>query len=169
MTIFNNINENTMKTKVYLLLSILCMAFTMSSCLKDDYLVDWDDAKPVIELPYTKHTQSSTVTAGMEVSFKLYVNYTIADWRNQKEDIVVGLSVDESQVGTSTLLPASTYTLPATMTIVKQSQLAETELKINTTGLEKGTYALPVIIKNVPTGYTISGNFGMVLFKVVIK
>lgn len=158
-----------MKTKVYSFLSILFITLTMSSCLKDDYLVNWDDAKPVIELPYTKHTTSTSVTAGTEVSFKLYVNYTIADWRNQNEDIVVGLSIDESQVGTSTLLPASTYTLPATMTIVKQSQLAETELKINTTGLDKGTYALPVIIKSVPAGYTISGNFGMMLFKIVIK
>ena len=50
-----------------------------------------------------------------------------------------------------------------------QSQLAETELVINTTGLKQGTYALPVIIKSVPSGYTISGNFGMMLFKVVIK
>lgn len=158
-----------MKTKVYLLLSILCMAFTMSSCLKDDYLVDWDDAKPVIELPYTRHTQSTTVTAGTEVSLKLYVNYTIADWRNQKEDIIVELGIDANKVGTSILLPASTYTLPATMTIAKQTQLAETELKINTTGLEKGTYALPVIIKSVPAGYTISGNFGMMIFKVTIK
>lgn len=158
-----------MKTKVYLLLSILCMAFTMSSCLEDDYLVDWDDAKPVIELPYTRHTQSTTVTAGTEVSLKLYVNYTIADWRNQKEDITVELGIDASKVGTSILLPASTYTLPATMTIAKQTQLAETELKINTAGLEKGTYALPVIIKSVPAGYTVSGNFGMMLFKVIIK
>lgn len=158
-----------MKTKVYLLLSILCMAFTMSSCLEDDYLVDWDDAKPVIELPYTRHTQSTTVTAGTEVSLKLYVNYTIADWRNQKEDITVELGIDASKVGTSILLPTSTYTLPATMTIAKQTQLAETELKINTAGLEKGTYALPVIIKSVPAGYTVSGNFGMMLFKVIIK
>lgn len=158
-----------MKTKVYLLLSILCMAFIMSSCLEDDYLVDWDDAKPVIELPYTRHTQSTTVTAGTEVSLKLYVNYTIADWRNQKEDITVELGIDASKVGTSILLPASTYTLPATMTIAKQTQLAETELKINTAGLEKGTYALPVIIKSVPAGYTVSGNFGMMLFKVIIK
>lgn len=158
-----------MKTKVYLLLCLAIMALTMSSCLKDDYLVDWDDAKPVIELPYTKHTTSTSVIAGTEVSFKLYVNYTIADWRNQNEEIVVGLGIDESQVGTSMLLPASTYTLPATMTIAKQTQLAETELKINTTGLEKGTYALPVVLKSVPTGYTISGNFGMMLFKVIIK
>lgn len=158
-----------MKTKVYLLLSILYMTFTMSSCLEDDYLVDWDDAKPVIELPYTRHTQSTTVTAGTEVSLKLYVNYTIADWRNQKEDITVELGIDASKVGTSILLPASTYTLPATMTIAKQTQLAETELKINTAGLEKGTYALPVIIKSVPAGYTVSGNFGMMLFKVIIK
>lgn len=158
-----------MKTKTYLMISMLVMALAMTSCLKDDYLVDWDDAKPVIELPYTRHTTSTTVTAGTEVTFPLYVNYTIADWRNQNEDIVVGLGIDESQTGTSRLLPASTYTLPQTMTIAKQKQLAETQLKINTAGLEKGTYALPVIIKSVPAGYTISGNFGMVLFKVVIK
>ena len=136
-----------MRTKAYLLL-VMFIALTMSSCLKDDYLVDWEDAKPVIEL---------------------YVNYTIADWRNQHEDIVVGLDIDESKVGTSTLLPSSCYTLPTTMTILKQTQLAETELVINTTGLKQGTYALPVIIKSVPSGYTISGNFGMMLFKVTIK
>lgn len=158
-----------MRTKTYLILSMLFIALAMTSCLKDDYLVDWDKAKPVIELPYTKHTASTTVTAGEDVSFKLFVNYTIADWRNQNEDIVVGLGIDESQIGTSILLPASTYNLPATMTITKQTQLAETELKINTTGLASGTYALPVVIKSVPAGYTISGNFGMMLFKVVIK
>lgn len=157
-----------MRTKAYLLL-VMFIALTMSSCLKDDYLVDWEDAKPVIELPYTKHTTSKAVRAGEEVRFKLYVNYTIADWRNQHEDIVVGLDIDESKVGTSTLLPSSCYTLPTTMTILKQTQLAETELVINTTGLKQGTYALPVIIKSVPSGYTISGNFGMMLFKVTIK
>lgn len=159
-----------MKTKVYSLLSALFIVLSMTSCLDDDYLVNWDDAKPVIELPYTKHTASTTVAAGTNAIFKLYVNYTIADWRNQKDDIVVGLGIDEKQIGTSTLLPASCYTLPTTMTIVKQTQLAETELKINTTGLTKGkTYALPVAIKSVPAGYTISGNFGIMVFKVVIK
>ncbi|WP_455665373.1 DUF1735 domain-containing protein [Phocaeicola sp.] len=158
-----------MRTKRYFILSMLFIALTMTSCLKDDSLVNWDNAKPVIELPYTKHNTSTTVTAGTEVTFPLYVNYTIADWRNQNEDIVVGLGIDESQIGTTILLPASTYNLPATMTITKQTQLAETELKINTTGLASGTYALPVVIKSVPAGYTISGNFGMMLFKVVIK
>lgn len=158
-----------MKTKAYSLLFALFITLCMTSCLDDEYLVNWDDAKPVIELPYTKHTASMTVAAGADATFKLYVNYTIADWRNQKDDIVVGLGIDEKQVGTSTLLPASCYTLP-TMTIAKQTQLTEAELKINTVGLTKGTtYALPVIIKSVPSGYTISGNFGLMVFKVTIK
>lgn len=159
-----------MKAKLYFLLIMACMAFTLSSCLNDDPVDDFTKVKPVIELPYaSSHSSTYTASKGEEVTFKLMVNYTIADWRNQNDEIVVGLEVDESRVGNNKLLPASTYTLPATMTIAKKTQLTTTNLVVKTAGLAAGKYTLPVVIKSVPTGYIISGNFNYALFIVTVK
>lgn len=158
-----------MKTKIYSLLLIVMMAFTNVSCLEDEYLVDWDKMGIVIELPYAKHYVQKTVTQGSDAVFDLMVNYTIADWRNQNESIQVGLGVDEAYLGSYKLLPASAYTLPSSLTIEPQTQLTTVPLTVKTTDLEKGTYGLPVVITNVPNGYTLSGNFNYVLFRVVVK
>lgn len=159
-----------MKTKLYSLLIIVCMTLSLPACLNDDPVDDFSGIKPVIELPYvTSHGSTMTSTGGKEVTFKLMVNYTIADRRNQNDEIVVGLDIDESLVGNDKLLPASCYSLPTTLTIAKQTQLATTELKVSTAGLEAGKYTLPVVIKSVPEGYTISGNFNYVRFTVTVK
>lgn len=159
-----------MKAKLYSLVIIVCMAFAFSSCLKDDVADDFTSVKPVIELPYaSSHSSNFTAQAGQDATFKLMVNYTIADWRNQNDEITVGLGVDESRKGNNTLLPASTYTLPATMTIAKQTQLATTDLVVKTTGLAPGKYVLPVVLKSVPAGYIMSGNFNYALFIVTVK
>lgn len=159
-----------MKTKLYSLLFIVCMTLSLSSCLNDDPVDDWSKVKPVIELPYAvNHGDTDFGTAGTEFVFKLMVNYTIADWRKQNDNIVVELGIDESLIGKNKLLPAYTYTLPASMTIAPQTQLTTTELKINSTGLEPGKYTLPVVIKNVPKGYIISGNFGHALFTITVQ
>ncbi len=159
-----------MKTKIYFFLMMTCMTLLLPSCLKDEPLDDFSGVKPVIELPYvSSHSSTATSSKGEDVTFQLMVNYTIIDWRDQNEDIVVGLGVDESLVGNNTLLPASAYTLPATMTIAKQTQLTTTDLKVSVTGLAAGKYSLPVVIKSVPEGYTISGNFNYALFIVTVR
>lgn len=159
-----------MKAKLYFLLIMACMTLALSSCLNDDPVDDFTKVKPVIELPYaSSHSSTITTKAGQDVTFKLMVNYTIADWRNQNDEIVVGLGVDESRVGNNKLLPASTYTLPATMTIAKQTQLTTTNLVVKTAGLAPGKYTLPVVIKSVPAGYTMSGNFNYALFIVTVQ
>ena len=159
-----------MKAKLYSLLMMICMAFALSSCLKDDVVDDFTTVKPVIELPYvSSHSSTFTCNAGQDATFKLMVNYTIADWRDQHDEIVVGLGVDESRKGSNKLLPASAYTLPSTMTIAKQTQLTTTDLVVKTTGLVAGKYVLPVVIKSVPAGYTMSGNFNYALFIVTVK
>lgn len=158
-----------MKTKIYSLLLIVMMAFTNVSCLEDEYLVDWDKMGIVIELPYAKHYVQKTVNQGADATFDLMVNYTIADWRNQNETIQVGLGVDETYLDGYKPLPASAYTLPSSLTIEPQTQLTTVPLIVKTTGLEKGTYGLPIVITNVPNGYTLSGNFNYVLFRVVVK
>ena len=159
-----------MKAKIYLLPIIICMVLLLSSCLKDEPLDDFSGIKPVIELPYaSSHSSTTTCSKGEDVTFKLMVNYTITDWREQNDEIVVGLGIDEGLVGKNTLLPASAYTLPANMTISKQTQLATTDLIVSTTGLAVGKYTLPVIITSVPEGYTISGNFNYALFTVTVR
>lgn len=159
-----------MKTKIYSLLLIVLVAFTNVSCLEDEYLVDWDKMGIVIELPYPKHYVQKTVSQGTDATFDLMVNYTIADWRNQNETIQVGLGMDESYLESGyKLLPASTYTLPSSVTIEKQKQLVSVPLTVKTTDLEKGKYGLPIVITNVPAGYTKSGNLDYVVLRVVVN
>ena len=147
-----------------------CITLLLPSCLKDDPLDDFSGVKPVIELPYaSSHSSTTTSSNGKDVTFKLMVNYTIADWREQNDEIVVGLGVDKSLVGNNTLLPASAYTLPANMTIVKQTQFTSIDLNVSVAGLAAGKYTLPVVITSVPTGYTISGNFNYVLFILTVR
>jgi hypothetical protein len=48
--------------------------------------------------------------------------------------------------------------------------LTTVPLTVKTTDLEAGkTYGLPVVITNVPNGYTKSGNFNYVVFRIVVK
>lgn len=159
-----------MKTRIYSLLLIVLMAFTNVSCLEDEYLVDWDKMGIVIELPYPKHYVTKTVKQGTDAVYDLMVNYTIADWRNQNETIQVGLAMDETYLESGyELLPASTYTLPTSVTIEKQKQLVTVPLTVKTAGLEKGKYGLPVVITTVPDGYTKSGNLNYVVFRLTVN
>ena len=159
-----------MKTKIYSLLLIVLMAFTNVSCLEDEYLVDWDKMGFVIELPYQKHYVQKNAIKGTDVVFDLMVNYAYKQWRDQNESIQVGLGVDEAYLDGYELLPASAYTLPSSLTIEPQTLLTTVPLTVKTTDLEKGkTYGLPIVITSVPNGYTLSGNFNYVLFRVVVK
>lgn len=159
-------------------ISILClslMAFGSVSCLKDDPIVDWDDIKYVIELPYKSHYLLDTKPVDDKVNFQLMVNYAIDDAAKIKTDIPVQLGVDESLVAVYnagsatkyTLLPASAYTLPSDVVIRAGNRLWQQTMTVNTSGLDKGgRYILPVRIVGVPEGYTISGNFGHVYLRI---
>ncbi len=154
---------------------VICTLISLSSCLKDESLVDWSAMKFVIELPYSNHYLTETLVVPTEnVVFDLMVNYTIPDKKDNKEDITVVLAVDESLVKTYNeenlsdyeLLPASTYTIPE-IVIEKGTQLTSKDFEINTSVLVPGRhYILPVVIRSVPDGYTISGNFGHVYLRI---
>lgn len=168
----------TMK-KALLYLSLAVTALCSVSCLNDDPLIDWSDIKYVIELPYNSHYQLiQNVDQGEELEFELWVNYTIDYASKVEEDIPVTMGVNEALVetynSTSTtkyeLLPAGCYDLPQTLTIKKGTQLVEDKVTVRTDNLKPGgRYILPVIIANVPEGYTISGNFGHLYLRVNMK
>ena len=176
-----------MKNKILSFLFMVVTAFSTTSCLEDEYLFDYDNMTPVIELPYVNHYLNLSYKAGStSVSSKLYVNYSIADWRDINEEIPVTLDIDQSLLSGAELLPASAYnlTFPLTMTIMKASDIDPTDrdklnnqsateiLNINLTdpALESGKkYGLPVRIVNAPSNYVISGNFNTMVFYVTIQ
>lgn len=177
-----------MKSKIISYILFICSVFTMTSCLNDDYLYDYENQKPVIELPYVNHSMNLTYKKGStSVTTPLYVNYSIADWRNINEEIPVTVGIDESSLPNGTkMLPASSYnlTFPLTLTIKKASdidptdrsklnnQSAQTDLTIDLTNSELvsgETYALPLIIESAPSQYTLSGNFNKMVFTITIS
>ncbi len=160
--------KNILKRTVLLLLTSASLLLT--SCLKDEPLINWDDAIYVIELPYKSHyLLKQKIEQGTEVEYDFMVNYTINDVDKMTEDIPVKLAVDESLVDTWNsantskyeLLPAGTYTLPTDATLTKGNRIWNGQVVINTESLEAGgKYMLPIVIDNVPDKYVISGNFG---------
>ena len=186
------INMTDMKTNIILFLCLIIFPWLASSCLDDEYLYDFENQKPVIELPYVNHALTLNYTEGAEsISTPLYVNYSIADWRNIDEEIPVEVSVDEALLPEgSRLLPASSYNLvfPLIMTIKKasdvdpsdrgeetgklnnQSAMETLTIDLRDPGLVSGeTYALPLRITDAPSRYTISGNFDTMVFEVTIR
>lgn len=177
-----------MKSKTISFFLFICTAFLTTSCLEDEYLYDFDNQKPVIELPYVNHSLSLTYKAGQtSVATPLYVNYSIADWRNIHEEIPVVVGIDESLLpGGTEILPSSSYNLafPLTMTIRKASDVDPTDrTKLNNQSAQENltidltdkrltpgkTYALPVRIESAPSQYTVSGNFNTMVFLITIK
>lgn len=111
----------------------------------------------------------------------------IANWRNIKEQIPVVVDVDPSRLPAGTvMMPASAYDVkfPCTVTIQDaetaeknynredynlQKMYQDITFNFADPALENGkTYALPIAIKSVPAGYTISGNFGYMIFQVAM-
>ncbi|WP_455632438.1 DUF1735 domain-containing protein [Parabacteroides sp.] len=177
-----------MKSKIISSLLFVCTVFLMTSCLDDDYLYDFDNQKAVIELPYVNHSLSlSYKTGDASVTTPLYVNYSIADWRDINEEIPVVVGIDESLLPSGAkMLPASSYNLkfPLTMTIKKASDIDPTDReKLNNQSAQENltinlkdknqvvgeTYALPLHIESAPSQYTVSGNFNTMVFLVTIK
>ena len=163
-------------------LCLVTMVFSLTSCLKDDPVVEWDQMKSVIELPYNRHYLSySKLVPGDIQPFDLMVNYTIPYASDNYEDIVVNLGVDESLVDeyNSTLsshskkyvlLPSSACNLPSQITILKGTRLWKQEIQVDTKDLEPGVYyLLPIVIKSVPEPYIISGNYGHLFVRIKMQ
>lgn len=183
MSNFKIDNSMKMLKQTILILSLSLMAFGSVSCLKDTPLVDWDDIKFVIEMPYDRSSHSvasSNVKQGSTVNFDLMVNYAIDYASKIQGEVPVQIGVDESLVATYNaslaasakkyvLLPASAYTLPTQAVLSASQSLWKQTLSINTSGLQPGEYyILPVRILSVPEGHTISGNFGHVYFRILM-
>ena len=140
------------------------VSLTITSCLKDDAFIEWDDAVYVIELPYTKHyLLKQNIKPDTQVEFDLMVNYSIDTESKMTEDIPVTLGVDESIAGRYSaykVLPSSAYTLPSEIVITKGERLWSGKIAVNTAGLKPGgKYQIPIVIKDAPDDYVVSGNF----------
>src|SRR5574344_1763897 len=129
---------------LFTLVSIICL-FGTTSCLKDYPIIDWGNIK------YVKHVKDSIpVDLGIDESLVAAYNS--------------GLS---SSTKKYILLPASTYNLPKQATIEKGTRLWSGTFSVKTSTLKKGEkYLLPIKITNVPSGYTISGNFGHLYIRI---
>lgn len=171
----------TITNKIILFFCLIAVTLTSSSCLKDDPLFDWDQAGVVVEMPYKSHyiLRTSVIPTTNQV-FELMVNYTVPYASDNKTDLSVQLGVDEAMLATYNaglaaetkkyvLLPAGTYTLPSPI-IKAGTQLWKESMTVNTSTLKPGAkYLLPIKIVGVPTGYTISGNFGHLYLRIDMK
>lgn len=190
---------------------IFCAVALLSttSCLKDDYLYDYDNQKAVIE--FMTETKASTINCkNMKGVGAAYVNYSISDAKNITEDIHVTVSLDESLIAGKALLPAVAYKLrihtmasdtyasfPADAVIPAYAKLPDrrpntdpsnptenvqlyeanrqsvalvVEIDAEATGIEAGTYYLPLRITSVsPNVAPISGNFGYQIITVNVQ
>jgi hypothetical protein len=173
--------------KKYIKLSFLSVALSLglTSCLKDDILLDPDNTENVVEIVHTSLPQQKTGTdiAGYVNAFEVVpsatlpitIRYTGA--HTAPQDIVVTLAIDPSiittyntQNATSFIaLPNSLYTMPMTVTIPKggKEAVVQVSLKPNQFDLSK-SYALALKIESVSSGI-ISGNFGRALIYVAAK
>ena len=168
-------------------LSFLGLALSMglTSCLKDDILLDPDKTQNVVELVHTSLPQSkidsdvvgyaNSFEAAPSSEFPITVRYTGA--HTAPEDIVVTVAIDptiittyNTQNGTNFVaLPSNLFTFPTTVTIPKGGKevVLPVALKTNQFDFTK-SYALPLKIESVSNGI-ISGNFGRALFAVTAK
>ncbi len=161
----NNKMKNIVKRVAIFAMAL--MSLTMTSCLKDDALIEWDDAVYVLELPYTKHyLLKQNVKPDTQVEYDFMVNYSIDTESKMTEDIPVTLGVDESLATTHIdykkyeLLPASAYSFPTEIVITKGERLWNGKISVNTAGLVPGgKYQIPIVIKDAPDNYVVSGNF----------
>ncbi len=167
------------------IIKILCIAlvsFSATSCLQDEPLINWENAIPVIELPYPSHNiRTSNVVPTEDETIHLIVNYSTSMASDNTADLSIGLMVDEDRLATYNatlsattqkyvMLPADTYTLPATAVIAKGTKKWEHDMVVETKDLAPGEkYLLPIVISSVPEGFTLSRNFSYVYVRVDMK
>ena len=158
----------------------------LTSCLKDDILLDPDKTTNVIELvntsvPISPITSeiiafSNSFVASAESPLDIVVRYTGA--HTAPEDITVNLTVDPSLITayntqnnrTYIALPSNLYTIPSlSVTIPKGGKEVVVPVKLKTNEFDfSKAYAIPLKIESVSSGI-ISGNYGRALFAVGAK
>jgi hypothetical protein len=176
--------------KLNVLLFLAAMV-SFTSCLKDGKVnfpegaspmtVQWgtaalDDA-PQNSASNIYRTYARTLAIGAAIPMTLMVDITGSDVAAQ--DITVNLTVSTAAYAayttkyatTNPILPASIYTMPATVTILKGTRSAAVPIVVNTASASfslASVYMLPVQISSVSSG-TVSGNYGTVIYLVNAK
>ncbi|MBK0379916.1 DUF1735 domain-containing protein [Mucilaginibacter segetis] len=174
--------------KKYISLAILSVSLLgLSSCLKNKNLVlDPDKSPSVVEFStitdnpsgsgggYTLYARAFDIDpAGVPSQFA--VNYSGPS--NAPSDITVNLDVDPAAIdayndanGTSySLMPASVYTLPSSVTIKSGERKAVIDVTFKTANFDLNeSYILPLRIASVSSG-NISSNYGTILVAVNAK
>lgn len=168
------------------LLLFCALGLSLSSCLKDDSLMDPDKTENVIEFANTANLTSPatsklpllSVNIVMEpnTTYKAAVNYTGA--HNAPEDITVEVGVADAAVvqtyntinnrtgvNAYVMIPSNLYSLPSTKVVIpKGSRKVDFPIVFPSPDQLYGkNYVLPLTIKSASTGI-ISGNFGTMLY-----
>ena len=157
----------------------------LSSCLKNkNEQPDFSAATPVVELPVNSPVGDGSVNS-LSTSFTVnpvasdyffYVNYAAPEANSGP--LTVTLAVDPAALArynavesndSLTVLPASGFTMPLSVTIPAGQRKVQVPVKIVTSALDPNvTYALPVTITDA-SGVVISKNFASVVVKVALK
>ncbi|MBO0932132.1 DUF1735 domain-containing protein [Fibrella aquatilis] len=157
------------------------VAISLSSCLKDDeHFVDFAGSGYVAEIPYVANRsilKRDTVSLGAASTVRP-LDINIASPNPPTEAIQVGVVVDPAALTAYnktiakpyTLLPATAYQLPASVTINPGNRIGTINIsyvggQVPTTG---GPYALPVTIQSVPSNVIISANYRTQILAVVM-
>ena len=173
--------------KLYHKLLLFCaFSFSLSSCLKDDSLMDPDKTENVLEFANTANLTSPatsklpllSVNIVMDPNsiYKAAVNYTGA--HTAPQDITVEVGVADSTViktyntinnrigaNAYVMVPANLYTIPSTKVVIpKGTQRVDFPIVFPSPDLLYGkNYVIPLTIKSASSG-VISGNFGTMLY-----
>jgi hypothetical protein len=164
---------------------VLCVV-VLSSCLKNENLQpDFSATTPVVELPVaspmgdgsvnslsTSLTQSDTPS-----TYSFYVNYAASSTKATDIKITLGVSptsIDNYNAAHAdddpiVIMPASTYSMPTTVTIPAGQRRVEVPITITSKLLDPNfTFGIPVTITDA-SGEIISKNFGSLVVKVSVK
>ena len=158
----------------------------LSSCLKSKDLIGPDadnSAGAIIEFSNIDFIASSSATLtvplaryelvlakGAAAPFKFRVSY-VGTGKPAPTDVTVSLGVDPASLATHNtqankkfnLIPASWYTLPASVVIPSGQTGVDVTVPVNTANfVADQTYAIPLKITSATSG-TVSGNFGTVI------
>ena len=157
------------------------VALSMTSCLKDDeHFVDFAASGYVAEIPYAANRsilKRDTVSLSAASTVRP-LDINIASPNLPTEAIQVGVVLDPAALTAYnktiakpyTLLPATAYQLPASVTINPGNRIGTINIsyvgaQVPITG---GPYALPVTIQSVPSNVTISANYRTQILAIVM-
>jgi len=174
--------------KKYISIFILSfLAVGLSSCLKDENILDPSGSKNVVEFynvtspvsatsaPYVAYVPA-TLEVVPEAEFTIMLSYSGAE-KSAPQDIVIELAPAPDALETYNIaqgtdlnqLPASLYELPTSVTIKKGEKRVSIPVKIKPADFDQSiSNALALTIKSASHG-EISGNFGTAIFSLPIK